>query len=143
MLVFGEPSTGAADDLAKATDQARDMVLRWGMDEALGPVAYARERPVFLTDAGATPTPAESTGAQTAQAIDDAVRALLHQAGQRAITLLTTHRAVLDRCVTELLARETLDEAELAALTGVMKGVMTGALAGSTSRALSVTPPPT
>ncbi|HEX7440953.1 MAG TPA: ATP-dependent zinc metalloprotease FtsH, partial [Caldimonas sp.] len=47
-LVFGEPSTGAADDLARATDLARDMVLRYGMDDALGPVTYADEKPTLL-----------------------------------------------------------------------------------------------
>ncbi|TDP64124.1 peptidase M41-like protein [Roseateles toxinivorans] len=47
LLVFGEPSTGAADDLARASDLARDLVLRFGMDEALGPVTYA-DKPVDM-----------------------------------------------------------------------------------------------
>ncbi|TDP62264.1 ATP-dependent zinc metalloprotease FtsH [Roseateles toxinivorans] len=114
LLVFGEPSTGAADDLARATDLARDMVQRFGMDEGLGPVAYA-ERPgsMLAMPEGAA---AGSLGPQTAQQIDEAVRGLLSQAMARAGTLLEQRRAVLERCVKALMARETLDEADLLAL---------------------------
>jgi cell division protease FtsH len=48
LLVFGELSTGASDDIAKATDMARDMVVRYGMDATLGPVSYVDDRPSFL-----------------------------------------------------------------------------------------------
>jgi cell division protease FtsH len=115
-LVFGEPSTGAADDLAKATDLARDMVLRFGMDAALGPVAWTRERPSFLAEAPAA-VAAEGTGPQTAQRVDDAVRALVETALERGLAWLQAHRAVLDRGVTLLLAQETLGEDELLALS--------------------------
>ena len=73
MLVFGEPSTGAADDLAKATDIARDMALRYGMDDALGPVALADRAPKFLIPLnGSDPAaPAAAIGQLTAQRIDD------------------------------------------------------------------------
>jgi cell division protease FtsH len=115
-LVFGEPSTGAADDLAKATDLARDMVLRFGMDQALGPVAWSRERPNFLTDPSAA-MPAEGVGEGTAQRVDDAVRSLLTQALERALSWLRDHRPVLEDGVRELMARETLDETALAVLS--------------------------
>ena len=115
-LVFGEPSTGAADDLAKATDLARDMVLRFGMDAGLGPVAWTRERPSFLAEAPAA-VAAEGTGPQTAQRVDDAVRALVETALERALAWLQAHRAVLDHGVTLLLEKEALGEEELLALS--------------------------
>jgi cell division protease FtsH len=119
VLVFGEPSTGAADDLAKATDLARDMVLRYGMDAGLGPVAYAEPAAQYLggPEVGLV-AHAAGTSPATAQRIDDAVRRLLEGAMQRATDLLRGRRATLDRCVQVLIERETLDEAELGALVG-------------------------
>jgi cell division protease FtsH len=122
-LVFGHLSTGAADDLAKVTDIARDMVTRYGMVEALGYVAYESQPPRFLD----APGPAHGgcqVGPATQQQIDDAVRGIVMDAFARATELLRRHRAVLERCARELLARETLDEASLARLTqGVRGGV--------------------
>ncbi|WP_395703011.1 ATP-dependent zinc metalloprotease FtsH [Aquabacterium sp.] len=117
LLVFGDPSTGAADDLAKATDIARDMVLRYGMDEAIGPVALGEARPRWLAPAEGGPLPAAAaTGPETAQRIDAAVRGLLEQAQQRAQALLAERRDTLDRCVAALMAEETLDGERLRAL---------------------------
>jgi cell division protease FtsH len=121
-LVFGEPSTGAADDLAKATDIARDMVLRFGMDEAVGPVVYADAPPSMLVPLeGHRPysaAAAVNTSPETAQRIDDAVRRLVQQALARAVQLLRERRPVLDRCVRALIAQETLDEEALRVLVG-------------------------
>ena len=114
-LVFGEPSTGAADDLVKATDLARDMVLRYGMDTRLGAVAWTRERPTFLAELPA-PVASEGTSATTAQHIDEAVRELVGQALDRAFGWLQRHREVLDRGVVLLLRQETLDEEALVQL---------------------------
>ncbi|MFN5012666.1 ATP-dependent zinc metalloprotease FtsH, partial [Bradyrhizobium sp.] len=66
LVVFGEASTGAADDLVKATDLARDMVLRYGMDETLGPVSWAGDRPLFLPQ-GVPASAQVGTAAATAQ----------------------------------------------------------------------------
>lgn len=116
-LVFGHLSTGAADDLAKITDIARDMVTRYGMDESLGYVAYETERPRFL-DVPAYPTAGgHNVGADTQQRIDSAVRDIVMDAFQRTIRILEQNRDVLERTARELLTKETLDEAELAALT--------------------------
>lgn len=118
LLVFGEPSTGAADDLVKATNLARDMVLRYGMDNGLGPVVYAERHSPFLeapVDSVATTTSA-AAGSQTAQRIDDAVQALLEQATGHAVQLLRDRRQALDRCVRALMQKETLEESELLAL---------------------------
>ena len=114
-LVFAEPSTGAADDLARATDIARDMVLRYGMDDALGPMTYlgAPQAPWLE----GPPAVAEHASPDTARRIDAAIHALVRRAEERATAILAANRAILDRCAGELLAHETLDEADLARLT--------------------------
>lgn len=120
MLVFGELSTGASDDLAKATDLAREMVMRYGMDPEIGFVAYETQRNAMLEGGeGASPQPAAThVSEQTQERIDQAIRALVMGAFERATTLLTQHRAVLDEGAAELLQHETLDEAALKRLTG-------------------------
>ncbi len=115
-LVFGEPSTGAADDLVRATDLARDMVLRYGMDARLGPVAWTRDRPTFLNEL-TPPVATEGTSTTTARHIDEAVRELVGQALDRAFGWLQRHREVLDRGMGLLLEQETLDEADLMELS--------------------------
>ncbi|MFO1293301.1 MAG: ATP-dependent zinc metalloprotease FtsH [Rubrivivax sp.] len=116
-LVFGHLSTGAADDLAKATDIARDMVMRYGMDEALGYVAYEAQQPRFLDVPGFAQPGGCTVSPQTQQHIDSSVRGIVMDAFDGATRLLAQHREVLDRAARELLARETLDEAALASLT--------------------------
>ncbi|MGH7031088.1 MAG: ATP-dependent zinc metalloprotease FtsH, partial [Stellaceae bacterium] len=111
-LVFDEISTGASDDLAKTTDIARAMVLRYGMSEALGNVAYDRDRSPFLQPA--FPMPQERAYSEdTAEAVDRAVRALVDHAFALAFAVLARNRALLDRTAAALLATETLDEPEI------------------------------
>ena len=115
-LVFGELSTGAADDLARATDIARDMITRFGMDEGLGYIAFEAQRPRFLD------TPELAHGgcrvAESTQArIDQAIRDIVMGVFERAYRILDITRAVLERCARELLARETLDESDIRQLT--------------------------
>jgi len=116
-LVFDELSTGARDDIAKATDIARDMVMRYGMDEGLGYVAYAENAPRFLDVAGATTYRGSEASPETAQRIDTAVRGIVHDAFETAIAPLRDNRATLDRCAQALLDKETLEEAEILSLT--------------------------
>ena len=112
LLVFGEVSTGAADDLARATDIARAMVLRYGMSDALGSVAYDRDRSPFLQPA--LPIPQERFyGEGTAQAVDAAVRILMDRALDRASGILGRNRTLLDRAAASLLETETLNEADI------------------------------
>ena len=115
-LVFGELSTGAADDLVRATDIARDMITRFGMDEGLGYIAFEAQRPRFLD------TPELAHGgcrvAESTQArIDQAIRDIVMGVFERAYRILDINRAVLERCARELLARETLDESDIRQLT--------------------------
>jgi cell division protease FtsH len=115
-LVFGHLSTGAADDLAKVTDIARDMVTRYGMVEELGYVAYEAQRPRFLEAPGLAQggTPISP---DTQQRIDEAVRSIVMGAFDRTVEVLKRNRDLLERCARELLERETLDEAAIRELT--------------------------
>jgi cell division protease FtsH len=119
-LVFGQLSTGAADDLAKVTDIARDMVTRFGMVEELGYVAYEAQRPRFLEVPGMTQG-GWQVGDETQRRIDEAVRGIVMGAFERTIELLARNRDVLERCARELLAHETLDEGAIRELTRDLK----------------------
>ncbi|HEV2300853.1 MAG TPA: ATP-dependent zinc metalloprotease FtsH [Stellaceae bacterium] len=111
-VVFGVVSTGAADDLARATDIARAMVLRYGMSEALGNVVYDRDRSPFLQPN--MPVPQERPySEETAQAVDGAVRVSIEHAFAAASAIIEKNRALLDRTAAELLASETLGEPEI------------------------------
>jgi len=120
-LVFGELSTGAADDIARATEMARDMVVRFGMDEDLGHVAYEAQRPAFLDTAVGMAPSSPAVSPETQRRIDEAIRAITGQAFERATTILQDNRAVLERSARELLEHETLDEAAIRALTTDLK----------------------
>jgi len=111
-LVFGEISTGAADDLARATDIARAMVLRYGMSEALGNVAYDRDRSPFLQPN--FPVPQERNYSEdTAHVVDAAVRRFVDQAFDQATAILRKNRALLDHTAAALLETETLSEPDI------------------------------
>jgi len=114
-LIFGEISTGAADDLAKITDIARNMVMRFGMDNNLGHVAYEAERSQFLPVPGA-PAPMREYSEETAREIDHAVRTLVGAAFDKALGILTHQRQLLERGARELLQKETLTEEDLVRL---------------------------
>ena len=111
-LLGQDISTGASDDLAKATDIARGMVLRFGMDKALGPVAWDTEQGQFLGQPGAFWQPRRFSD-QTAYEIDQAVRTRLEAALARAIGILSYNRAELDQGAESLLAHETLGAEDL------------------------------
>ncbi len=111
-VVFEEVSTGAADDLVRATDIARAMVLRYGMSEALGNVAYDREQAVFLQPNMPLPQ-TRNYSEETANKVDNAVRTLVDQALERAINILRANRALLDQTAEELLKTETLNRPEI------------------------------
>ena len=127
MLVFGAPSTGAADDLAKATELARASVMRYGMNEKLGLVAYESESHPFL--AGVPSSADRNFSEQTAREIDCAVRDLVQDAFATATGVLTRAHAILDRGARSVLEKESIGEAELARLKNELEHVMAPQLA--------------
>ncbi len=115
LVVLGQGSTGAANDLAKATDLATKMVREFGLSSALGPVGYPSGGSSFLGEGGSAFTSrpfAEATQA----AIDAEVARMLRQAEERATAVLKEHRDVLDELVQYLVDKETVDGAEVYAL---------------------------
>ena len=117
-LIFGHLSTGAADDIARATDIARNMVTRYGMDPNIGFVVYEENQPTFLAQQG------QHHGVNgcmvsdsTAQQIDASVRQIIDNTFARISAILEKNRAVLERCAKALLERETLLEKELVEMT--------------------------
>ena len=113
VLVFDELSTGATDDLAQATNIARTMVTRYGMDEALGQVTYDSERQAFLGQMYEIGTSPRSYSEQTAWQIDEAVRGLIQEAFDQATAILRKNRHLLDETAERLLEKETLTADEL------------------------------
>ncbi|HEU0222754.1 MAG TPA: ATP-dependent zinc metalloprotease FtsH, partial [Paracoccaceae bacterium] len=120
-LVFGEVSTGAEDDLVKATDIARAMVARYGMDEGLGNVSYDAERPNFLGQGQERSWLTRRYSEATAERMDAAVREVIEGVYQRSIAILTRYRPILEKTAAALLERETLEEAELRAMTAELR----------------------
>jgi cell division protease FtsH len=100
----------------KATDIARSMVLRYGMDHKLGHVAYERERPSIL----GTPVPqgwhTREFSDETERLMDHAIRELVEHAFDRAIAILDAHRPLHEKMARRLLQKETLEEEDIAAL---------------------------
>ena len=115
-LMFGALSTGAADDLAKATEIARQIVTRYGMDDTVGPVAWDPEHPVPLELEGLVP-PRHPYAEATAREIDLATRRVVEAACERSLEILGQRRPALERGAQQLLRQETLSSAELRDLT--------------------------
>jgi cell division protease FtsH len=114
-LVFGEVSTGAQDDLARATDIARRMVLQYGMSDKLGPLTYEHGRPPLFLEPGASP-PRREVSEATARQIDSEVRALIAAAHARARRILEAQRPALETLAQLLLQQETVEGDELRTL---------------------------
>ena len=111
-IVFDQVSTGASDDLAKVTDIARSMVMRFGMDEQLGNVAYEHQAPALLGIELQMP-PVKEYSEDTARRIDLSVRELVSHGFEHAVSLLRGQRERLERGAALLLEHETLNEEEL------------------------------
>jgi len=116
-LTFDEVSTGAADDLVKATDIARSMVTRYGMVDKLGNVTYENQSTPFLAQpAGQANWQPRSYSEETAREIDCAVREIIETTFERARGVLKKHRHSLEKGAAALLERETLTEDDLRTL---------------------------
>ncbi len=113
LVVFGEASTGASNDLAAATELATRMVREWGLSPELGPISYGSE-----SSSRDNPFAGRAYAEQTQRTIDQEVARLLRQAETTAVHLVLDHREMLDRVVSLLLDRETIDGSDLAALIG-------------------------
>ena len=115
-VVFGEISTGAESDLEQLTALARQMVGRWGMSDALGPVS------VIPRDGSGPFLPGVAeVSPETQKLLDDEVRRIVAEAHAEVVTLLTENRARLDALASALLDHETLDEDDAYAAAGVTR----------------------
>jgi cell division protease FtsH len=114
LAVFGEASTGAANDLAGATDLATRMVVEFGLSPALGPVGYSPDGPGHLGPLG----PRRLWSEATQRVIDTEVARLVREAEDRATDLITGHRSALDALTDRLLEQEIVDGAAVYALLG-------------------------
>jgi cell division protease FtsH len=117
LVVIGQGSTGAANDLAGATDLAIKMVREFGLSKTLGPIGYPEGGSVFLGGGGA-PYSSRPFAEATQAEIDNEVSALLRDAEKRAIALLTAHRGELDSLVDLLLEKETVDGKDVYRIAG-------------------------
>ena len=115
-IVFKDITTGASNDIDRASQTARDMVARYGMSKALGTVSYLSDDEVFI---GGSYGKTKSYSEQVAGKIDDEVKAVIDAAYNRAIELLTTHRDKLDAVTQFLLKNENMTGDEFRA---VMEG---------------------
>ena len=127
ILVLGEASTGASNDLAGATGLAIHMVRDWGLSPRLGPIGFSSDGPGYLDGQQQFQSRPYSEGTQ--QVIDEEVSRLLGEAEQRATAVLTAHRAALDALIALLLERETIDGDELRAVVACI-GPVRGADGG-------------
>ena len=119
LLVYGDLSTGAANDLVGNTELARKMVREWGMSDAIGPMAWGSQGQVFL---GEDLMHTRDYSEHTSQIIDDEVERILRAQEQRALEVLSQHRGGLDAVARALLDNETIDGAEVARLVDEAHG---------------------
>ncbi|HKY89043.1 MAG TPA: hypothetical protein VJ141_03615, partial [Candidatus Limnocylindrales bacterium] len=115
-LIFGDTTTGASNDIEKATNLARRMVTEFGMSEKLGPLAFGkRDELIFL---GREIGEQRNYSDEVAKQIDEEVRAIIDRGYQRAMDVLAKHREKLDQIAQALIENETLEAEQFAALFG-------------------------
>jgi cell division protease FtsH len=115
-VVFSETSSGAESDIEQVTAIARQMVGRWGMSEAIGPVAV-----IPRDGAGPLLPGASEVSPHTQQLLDDEVRRIVEEAHKQVLALLRKNRKKLDSLASALLEHETLDEEDAYAAAGVAR----------------------
>ena len=114
-VIYGEVSTGAQDDLRKATDIAKSMVKAYGMSETLGQVSLERDRQSVFLQTGPSQTPGDYSE-HTSREIDCEVRTLIDKQYERARDLIKTQEAILRSAAQVLLEKETITGEELKSL---------------------------
>jgi len=139
-LIFHDPSTGASNDIEKATALARSMVTQYGMTEAIGAVKLgATSGEPFL---GRELSHQKDYSENLAAVVDGEIRKLIERAHQEAFDILVDNRAILDKLVVELLDKETLNKEEIAEIfSGVKPVAKRPAWTGSATRKPSSQPP--
>lgn len=118
-IVYGNRTTGAENDIEQATNLARSMVTRWGMNDKLGMVQLAPRQNQYLGNSMGSYPGAKPFSEATAEAIDKEVLRIINEAHEEAQRLLTKYRRELDALAHALLERETLDEQEILKVTGL------------------------
>jgi len=122
-VVYGDMTTGAESDLDQVSNIARQMVGRWGMSEAIGPVT------VLPPPGQESPLGLDGVAPATKELIDAEVRKIVEECYAEALALLRAHRAQLDQLAGKLLETETLDEEDAYAAAGIDRGSAPGAVA--------------
>ncbi|WP_330083296.1 ATP-dependent zinc metalloprotease FtsH [Methylocystis iwaonis] len=123
MLIFQEATTGAADDLQRATEMARAMVTRYGMEEELGRASFVVERPRYLDLQGLGPQQSEMSD-ETSARIDEAIGRLVEEAFERATEVLRACASVHRESAERLLETETFGEEDLGALSARVNAIV-------------------
>jgi cell division protease FtsH len=140
LVVLGQGSTGASNDLAKATDIAVKMVREFGLSSVVGPVGYPSGGSMFLGEGGSSFS-SRPFAEQTQAAIDAEVSRMLREAEERAVATLKEHRDVLDKVVALLVAKETVDGSEIYVLAGRPEPETGGGLTMAPDRAAAAEEP--
>jgi len=122
-LVYGDVTTGAENDLEQVTAIARQMVARWGMSDAIGPIS------VLPRPGDETPFAVDGISPATKELVDAETRRVVDECYRQAIDTLRSHRPQLEALARTLLERETLDEDEAYAAAGVRRDQAPGAIA--------------
>ena len=118
-LMYGETTTGTQNDLHRATELAHRMVCEWGMSEKIGAITYGQEeQPIFM---GKEIARHKDYSEHIAKEIDCAVREILENAKDKALTLLKEHKSDLEKLTAALLEKETLCDDEIRELLGYTK----------------------
>lgn len=120
MAVFGEATTGAADDLQRATEMARAMVTRYGMEPDIGQASFVTERPRYLDIPGLSAMQSEASDETNAK-IDAAIRKLVDEAFDRATSILRACATIHRDSARRLLEKETFSEGDLAPIRAVIR----------------------
>ncbi|MDB6826714.1 AAA family ATPase, partial [Bifidobacterium longum] len=117
-IVFHDPTTGASNDIEKATSIARTMVIEYGFSDKLGAIKWGSDDDQTTVMDGLQP---RKYSDRTAEVIDDEVLKLVETAHTEAWTIINDNREILDELVRQLLVKETLNEKELAAIFAPIK----------------------
>ena len=122
-LIFNEITTGAGNDIVRASELARKMVCEWGMSDELGPLAYGKkEEQIFL---GREITQHRDYSEQTAQQIDAAVKKIIVEANDKVSRLLEENRDILKAIADDLLEKETITLEDMDRTINLVRGVQT------------------